>query len=69
MTSTTYQVSGMSCEHCERAIRDEVGKIDGVVSVDVSATTGILTIESPAPVDDDTVLAAVDEAGYDAARS
>lgn len=69
MATTTFQVMGMTCSHCEAAVREEVAKIAVVDSVDVSATTGILIIESNAPLDDTAVVAAVDEAGYTAARS
>lgn len=69
MTTTTYQVTGMSCGHCEASVRSEIAKIDGVQSIDVSADSGVLTIESDAALSDDDVLAAVDEAGYDASRS
>jgi copper chaperone len=66
MTTSEYQVSGMSCEHCEAAIRNEVGQIPGVDRVDVSARTGRLVVTSSAPLDVKTVLGAVDEAGFEA---
>lgn len=69
MTTTEYRVTGMSCAHCETAIRDEVTKIAGVERVDVSATDGRLVITAAAPLSDDDVRAAVDEAGYDAVRA
>lgn len=69
MEATTYQVTGMSCAHCEAAIRDEVAKIDGVARIEVSAGSGILTVESALPLDDAAVLEAVDEAGYEAVRA
>lgn len=69
MTTATYQVTGMSCAHCESAVREEVSQIDGVIGVDVSSTSGILTVDATDSVDDGQVIAAVDEAGYSAARS
>lgn len=66
MTVAEYQVSGMSCAHCEAAIRSEVGRIDGIESIEVSAETGRLVITSAAAIAADQVLAAVDEAGYTA---
>ncbi|WP_236968116.1 heavy-metal-associated domain-containing protein [Microbacterium aurantiacum] len=70
MTQTsTYQVTGMTCGHCEAAVRTEVTKIDGVRDVAVDAGTGVLAITSDAALTDDDVLAAVDEAGYEAVRS
>jgi copper chaperone len=65
MPEATYTVTGMTCDHCVRSVRDEVVKMEGVVAVDVDLTTGRLTIESAAPLDDDAVRAAVDEAGYE----
>jgi copper chaperone CopZ len=64
MTTTEYRVSGMSCGHCEAAVRDEVSQIPGVHGVDVSASTGRLVVTSSAAIDEQAVLGAVDEAGY-----
>ena len=50
-------------------MRGEVSKIAGVESVHVSAASGALTVVSSREVDDDEVVAAVDEAGYTAVRS
>ena len=68
-TTTEYQVTGMSCGHCETAIRSEVSEIPGVTGIEVSAQTGHLAVTSDQPVDDAAVIAAVDEAGYTAVRS
>jgi copper chaperone CopZ len=57
----------MTCGHCEASVREEVGGLDGVVQVDVSAHAGSLAVTSTTPVDDAVVLAAVKEAGYEAA--
>ncbi len=69
MTTSQYQVTGMTCAHCEHAVAAEVSGIPGVQAVDVNATTGVLLVTSAAPVSDDLVLAAVDEAGYQAVRT
>lgn len=66
MTTSEYQVSGMSCGHCEAAIRSEVARIPGVDDISVSARTGKLVITSSTPIDEKAVLGAVDEAGFDA---
>jgi copper chaperone len=66
MTTSEYRVSGMSCGHCEAAVRDEVSQIPGVHGVDVSASTGRLVVTGSAPIDERAVLGAVDEAGYEA---
>jgi copper chaperone CopZ len=68
MTTTEYAVTGMTCAHCERSVTAEVTQIDGVTAIDVNAATGALIVTSDAPLDDAAVIAAVDEAGYLAAR-
>ena len=65
MTSTTYRVEGMTCDHCVRAVRAEVGAIEGVSEVEVDLTTGEVAVTSDAPLDAAAVRAAVDEAGYE----
>lgn len=69
MTTTEYQVTGMTCEHCERSVTEEVTQIDGIDAIDVSAVTGKLILTSSTDLDDAKVLAAVSEAGYEAVRS
>ena len=69
MTTTAYAVSGMSCGHCESSVREEVAKIAGVQEIQVSAKDGSLVITSAAELSDADVIAAVDEAGYEAARA
>lgn len=69
VTTTEYQVTGMSCGHCEGAIRSEVFEIDGVTGIEVSAQTGRLAVTSEQSLEDAAVIAAVDEAGYTAVRS
>ncbi|MFD3455835.1 heavy-metal-associated domain-containing protein [Streptomyces sp. NPDC058691] len=63
--SVTYSVSGMSCGHCESAVSKEVSALPGVTGIEVDAKSGLLTVVSETPLDDDTVRAAVDEAGYE----
>ncbi|MEV8339394.1 heavy-metal-associated domain-containing protein [Leucobacter sp. NPDC077196] len=67
MTTTAFTVTGMTCDHCERAVRSEVGEIAGVTDISVSAATGELSVTTAGePVETAAVLAAVDEAGYTA---
>lgn len=63
--TTVYEVKGMTCGHCEGAVSEEVSGIEGVTSVKAEAATGRVTVESAAPLSDDAVRAAVDEAGYE----
>jgi copper chaperone len=68
MTTNQFQVTGMTCGHCESAVRREVTKVAGVEQVEVSASNGRLVVTSTADLDDAEIIAAVDEAGYDAVR-
>jgi len=68
MTEREYQVTGMTCGHCELSVREEVEQLSGVTGIRVSAATGSLTISAPNDLDDAGVIAAVEEAGYSAVR-
>lgn len=68
MVENKYQVTGMTCGHCELSVREEVGEIAGVTDIQVSAQTGRLAVTAEGDVDDAKVLAAVEEAGYSAVR-
>lgn len=69
MRTSEYQVTGMTCGHCELSIRKEVSTVPGVQEIEVSARTGRLVVTSAEQIDDAAVLAAVDEAGYKAVRA
>lgn len=63
--TTVYQVTGMTCGHCEGAVSEEISEIAGVTSVEAVAATGRVTVTSKAPLAEEAVRAAVDEAGYE----
>lgn len=63
--TTTYKVTGMTCGHCEGAVSSELGELAGVSSVRAVAASGLVTVTSKAPLDEEAVRAAVDEAGYE----
>ena len=66
METRTYRVEGMTCEHCVRAVTDEVGQVSGVSGVRVDLGGGTVEVTGEA-LDDAAVAAAVDEAGYSVA--
>lgn len=68
MSTHKYKISGMTCSHCERAVRDEVGEIPGIHVDEVSQETGMLTVSSDDDIKDMKVLEAVEEAGYTGTR-
>ena len=59
----TYTVSGMTCNHCVHAVKEEVSAIPGVTDVALALETGTLEITSSAPIDFDRIVEAVAEAG------
>ncbi|WP_017792749.1 heavy-metal-associated domain-containing protein [Leucobacter salsicius] len=67
-TTTEFQVTGMTCGHCEMSVREEVSEVAGVTEIAVSSKTGKLSVTHEAPIDDAAIIAAVDEAGYAAVR-
>ena len=60
----TQGVVGMTCDHCARAIRAEVGAIEGVTDVDVDLTRGVVRVTAEQPVPTTALRDAVEEAGY-----
>ena len=67
MTTTTFTVTGMTCEHCVRAVTEEVSKLPGVTGVEIDLGSGAVAVVADAPVDPVAFAAAVDEAGYEVA--
>ena len=66
MTTATYQVTGMTCEHCVHAVSEELKALDGVGDVAVDLHPGgesAVTVTSDAPLAAEAVAAALDEAG------
>ncbi|SDY71012.1 copper chaperone [Proteiniborus ethanoligenes] len=59
----TLTVEGMSCQHCVKAVKDALGQIEGVKTVEVDLTNHSVEIEG-----DNLVHAllkeAIEEAGY-----
>jgi copper chaperone len=63
MTTRTYTVEGMTCQHCVNAVSGEVGQLPGVTDVAVDLNHGTVAVTADR-LDDEAVRAAVDEAGY-----
>lgn len=63
-----YDVTGLTCGHCVSSVKEEIGEIAGVNSVDVELNVGgasVVTVESETALEIDQVRAAIDEAGYE----
>ena len=59
----TYKLAGMTCEHCTRAVAEEISKVPGVERVEVDLARGEARVSGEG-FDDVAVPAAVVEAGY-----
>jgi copper chaperone len=66
MSTATYSVPDISCEHCKHAIEGEVSQVQGVASVEVDVDAKTVTV-SGEPLDEQAIVAAIDEAGYEVA--
>ena len=67
MAVTVYRVEGMTCDHCVKAVKEEVGAIAGVTQVEVDLApdaVSTLSVTSDGPLDLALVAGAVAEAGY-----
>jgi copper chaperone len=62
--SSTYTVTGMTCEHCIASVTEELSELDGVQAVAVVLDTGAVTVTSEQPLDAAEVRSAIEEAGY-----
>jgi copper chaperone len=61
--TTTYSISGMTCQHCVTSVREEVSEVAGIDGIDIDLASGRMTITGNG-YDDAAIRAAVAEAGY-----
>ncbi len=66
MSTITFSVPGMTCGHCEQAVSSEIGKLPGVTEVDVNLETKVVKVSSQQELAWSDLVAAVDEAGFEA---
>jgi len=67
MTTTSYRVDGLTCEHCASAVSSELKGLGGVADVAVDlVANGIstVTVSSESPLSDEQIRSALDEAGH-----
>ena len=63
MNEMTLSVSGMTCDHCVRAISGAVADVPGTKTVAVDLATN--TVRVSGDVDRDAVCEAIREVGYE----
>jgi copper chaperone len=63
---TVLAVNGMSCSHCENAVKKAVGALDGVdeVTVDLAGKKVAVSFD-PAKVSTQSITDAIEDQGYD----
>ena len=59
-----FKVTGMSCDHCKKAVEDAVKAIDGVESVVADVAAGSVDIALKENINEDVIKKAIEEAGY-----
>jgi len=64
MTEQTYRVPDVSCQHCIRAITEELTRLPGVSRVAVDLDTKLVTVEHDGSVSDAQLRDGIEEAGY-----
>ena len=61
-----FQVGGMTCGGCARAVTNAVKSVDGTATIQVDLASRRVTVETAA--DAAKVQSAIEEAGYDVER-
>jgi len=65
VSTRSIAVTGMSCDHCARAIRAEISKLPGVTGIDVDVAAGTVRVSGDPLPSDASLREAVEEAGYE----
>jgi copper chaperone CopZ len=65
MTAITLHISGMTCEHCVRAVENALNAIPGIAAR-VSLEEKLARIEAEPGIDIERLVHAVEEEGYSA---
>ncbi len=60
----TLLVDGMTCGHCEKAVKNALGEIDGVKNVSVNLDTKEVEVEGE-NLDNLVLKVGIEEAGYE----
>ena len=61
---TEFNITGMTCDHCQRAVKGALESVDGVQSASVDLDAGIARVDGEADLN--ALVAAVEEEGYQA---
>lgn len=66
MEKTILKVTGMTCGHCEKAVKTALLHVDGVESVDVSLQEGTVSVAFDASkLNRNNLKETIEDQGYD----
>lgn len=68
MKETTIKVKGMMCGGCENRVKNVLGSIEGVQSVEADHTTGIVKIVSQAEIASNAIEEKIDTLGFEVVK-
>jgi copper ion binding protein len=63
---TVLKIEGMTCGGCVRSVEKALGRVAGVSSTQVDLAQGKAMVEADNGLDPSALVAAVEDAGYDA---
>jgi copper chaperone len=64
MTTVTYSIPNISCQHCVHTIENEVGDLPGIKSVEADVATKVATISFDAPASEQAIKDLLAEINY-----
>lgn len=68
MAKTTLNVSGMTCGHCEKSVKNALLELEGVSAVAVDLSSGKVDVDfEEGKVNEAKMKEAVEDQGYDIA--
>lgn len=64
---TTLNVRGMTCGHCEKAVKSALSELKGVTDVTVDLSSGKVDVTFEGDVTEAQMKEAIEDQGYDVA--
>ena len=69
MSKQTFSIPNISCGHCVMSIKNELGELSGVKTVEGDPDKKTVTVEWDASVTEEKIKATLKEINYPAAKS
>lgn len=68
MIEKELKVKGMMCGGCENRVKNVLGSIDGIQSIEADHTTGIVKIISKEEIDMNMIIEKIDDLGFEVVK-